>query len=97
MKLRNMTIHWEKVPNAFLSFFCLVVGVVFFKTLGSLCISEKVSESMKKYFQNRRQKKKPQRCSYVNICAYETFSSADNAVSDTLSNADNIECCIKIP
>lgn len=38
----------------------------------------------------------PQKISYVNICTYETFSCADNVVSDTLSNAGNIECCIKI-
>lgn len=79
MKPRNMTIFWEKVPNAFLGFFwfcfylCVVWIVCLFDCFPNVTflthISDKVSESTEKYFQNRRLKKptKMQLCPYMCI------------------------------
>lgn len=51
---------------------------------------------MQEYFQNKRQSK-PYKDAVLPIYVHEIFSSADNVMLDTLSNACNIECCIKNP
>lgn len=67
IKLRNMTIFWEKVPNAFLGFFwfcfylCVVCIFCLFDCFPNVTfltqISDKVSESTDKYFQKQKTEK----------------------------------------
>lgn len=84
---------WNKTSKCFSQ--VLFCGFFSKKNI-SYILQRKPLKGWRNIFKTEDRKKNPQKFSYVSIYAYETFSSAGNAVTDTLSNAGNIECCIKI-